>query len=261
MFQKITCFLIVVASQACWSQSQDRSVFNGKVVSNTSDLEGIYVINAQTEETVMTNSSGSFSISAKENDVLVFSSISFKEKRVLLKQEDFSNLNFTVSLSMVMYQLQEVVVRRYDNINAESLGIIPMGQKKYTAAERKLQTATALNPTANSDSTAEGSLMAGGSISADPLLNFFSGRTAMLKKEVAVEKKEFFMKLLENMFSLDHFIDRLKIPADYVKGFEYYAIENDKFTVILNSKNKTSTEFLLGELAVKYKEMIAGEGK
>ncbi len=244
-----------MAGQACWSQTQDRSVFNGKVVSNTSDLEGIHVINAQTEETVTTNASGSFSISAKADDVLVFSSISFKEKRVLLKQEDFSNLNFTVNLTMIMYQLQEVVVKRYDNINAENLGIIPMGQKKYSSAERKLQTATALNATAN------GGTMAGGSVSADPLLNFFSGRTAMLKKEVAVEKKEFFMRLLENMFSLEHFIDRLKIPADYVKGFEYYAIENDKFTAILNSKNKTSTEFLLGELAVKYKEMIAGEGK
>lgn len=255
MFRKITCFLIVVAGQVCWSQNQDRSVFNGKVVSNTSDLEGIYVINAQTEETVTTDNSGSFSILAKADDVLVFSSISFKEKRVLLKKEDFSNLNFTVNLTMVMYQLQEVVVKRYDNINAQSLGITPMGQKKYTAAERKLQTATALNATAN------GGTMAGGSVSADPLLNFFSGRTAMLKKEVAVEKKEFFMRLLENMFSLEHFIDRLKIPAEYVKGFEYYAIENDKFTVILNSKNKTSTEFLLGELAVKYKEMIAGENK
>ncbi|QLC66074.1 carboxypeptidase-like regulatory domain-containing protein [Flavobacterium sp. LPB0248] len=255
MFQKITCFLIIVAGQACWSQSQDRSIFNGKVVSNTSDLEGIHVINAQTEETVTTNALGSFSISAKPDDVLVFSSISFKEKRVLLKQEDFSNLNFSVNLNMIMYQLQEVVVKRYDNINAENLGIIPSGQKKYTAAERKLQTATALNATAN------GGTMAGGSISADPLLNFFSGRTAMLKKEVAVEKKEFFMRLLENMFSLEHFVDRLKIPADYVKGFEYYAIENDKFTVILNSKNKTSTEFLLGELAVKYKEMIASENK
>ncbi|MDP5202192.1 carboxypeptidase-like regulatory domain-containing protein [Flavobacterium sp. DG2-3] len=255
MLHKITCFLIVIAGQVGWSQSQDRSVFNGSVVSNASDLEGIYVINAQTEETVTTNASGSFSILAKADDVLVFSSISFKEKRVLLKQEDFSNLNFTVNLTMIMYQLQEVVVKRYDNINAESLGVIPSGQKKYTAAERKLQTATALNATAN------GGTMAGGSVSADPLLNFFSGRTAMLKKEVAVEKKEFFMRLLENMFSLDHFIDRLKIPADYVKGFEYYAIENDKFTAILNSKNKTSTEFLLGELAVKYKEMIAGEKK
>lgn len=244
-----------MAGQVCWSQNQDRSVFNGKVVSNTSDLEGIYVINAQTEETVTTDASGSFSILAKADDVLVFSSISFKEKRVFLKQEDFSNLNFSVNLTMVMYQLQEVVVKRYDNINAESLGIVPLGQKKYTAAGRKLQTATALN------ATADAGMMAGGSISADPLLNFFSGRTAMLKKEVAVEKKEFFMKLLENMFSLEHFIDRLKIPADYVKGFEYYAVENDKFTAILNSKNKTSTEFLLGELAVKYKEMIAGENK
>lgn len=255
MIQKITCFLVVVLGQTCWSQVQDRSIINGKVEANTSDLGGIYVINAQTEETVSTDTSGSFSILAKADDVLVFSSISYKEKRVLLKAEDFSNLNFTVKLNMVMYQLQEVVVKRYDNINAENLGVIPYGQKKYTAAERKLHTANALNATANAGT------MAGGSISADPLLNFFSGRTAMLKKEVAVEKKEFFMRLLENMFSLEHFIDRLKIPAEYVKGFEYYAIENEKFTVILNSKNKTSTEFLLGELAEKYKEMIAGENK
>jgi len=255
LIQKITCFLVVLTVQTCLSQVQDRSIINGKVESNTSDLSGIYVINAQTEETVTTNTSGSFSILAKPDDVLVFSSISYKEKRVLLKPEDFSNLNFAVKLNMVMYQLQEVVIKKYDNINAESLGVIPYGQKKYTQAERKLHTATALNPEATSP--AVGRLEAGGSISADPLFNFFSGRTAMLKKEVAVEKKEFLMRLLENMFSLEHFIDRLKIPAEYVKGFEYYAIENDKFAVILNSKNKTSTEFLLGELAVKYKEMLA----
>ncbi|SFD08747.1 carboxypeptidase-like regulatory domain-containing protein [Flavobacterium phragmitis] len=255
MFQKITCFLVVIASHTCLAQAQDRSVLNGKIVSSASNAEGVYVINAQTEETVTSDASGSFSISAKADDVLVFSSIAFKEKRIMLKQEDFSDLNFTVKLNMVMNQLQEVVIKRYDNINAESLGIISEGQKKYTAAERKLQTATALNATAN------GGGMVGGSISADPLLNFFSGRTAMLKKEVAVEKKEFFMRLLENMFSLEHFIDRLKIPAEYVKGFEYYAVDNEKFTAILNSKNKTSTEFLLGELAVKYKEIIASENK
>ncbi len=255
MFHKITCFLIVIAGQACLAQAQDRSVFNGKIVSNASSAEGVYVINAQTEQTVISDESGSFSILAKADDVLVFSSIAFKEKRIMLKQEDFSNINFTVNLNMIMNQLQEVVIKRYDNINAESLGIIPQGQKKYTAAERKLRTATAL------DATANGGGMVGASVSADPLLNFFSGRTAMLKKEAVVEKKEFFMRLLENMFSLEHFIERLKIPSEYVKGFEYYAVENEKFTAVLNSKNKTSTEFLLGELAVKYKEIIAGENK
>ncbi|MFB9078865.1 carboxypeptidase-like regulatory domain-containing protein [Flavobacterium procerum] len=258
MIHKFICFLIVVLGQNGWSQNSERSVINGKITSNTantSDLEGVYVINAQTEASAITDASGSFSILAKADDVLVFSSVGFKEKRVVLTSENFTDLNFTIKLNMVMHQLEEVIVKRYDNINAVALGIVSADQKSYTQAERKLKTATALDPTA----TAGG--MVGGSISADPLLNFFSGRTAMLKKEKEVEKKEFFMKLLEKMFSWEHFVERLKIPAEYVKGFEYYAVENDKFTVILNSKNKTSTEFLLGELAVKYKELIAGENK
>lgn len=255
MINKVLCVLCVVLSQTAWTQNHERVIINGKIVSNTNDLEGVYVVNAQTETMTTTKADGSFSILAKPEDVLVFSSIQFKESRVSLLSENFSDLNFTVKLNLVMHQLQEVIIRRYDNINAVALGIIPSGQKTYTEAERKLHTATALNATANAGT------MAGGSISADPLLNFFSGRTAMLKKEVAVEKKEFFMKLLENMFSLDHFVDRLKIPLEYVKGFEYFAVENDKFTTILNSKNKTSTEFLLGELAVKYKEILAVENK
>lgn len=255
MFNKSLFFLIVILSPTVWSQSQDRAIINGKIASNTNDLEGVYVVNAQTEAMVTTEVDGTFSILAKAGDTLVFSSIQFKENRVLLTAENFSDLNFTVKLNLVMHQLQEVIIRRYDNINSVALGIVPRGQKTYTEAERKLHTATALNATGNAGT------MAGGSISADPLFNFLSGRTAMLKKEVVVEKKEAFRKLLERMFSLEHFVDRLKIPLEYVKGFEYYAVDNDKFTVILDSKNKTSTEFLLGELAVKYKEIIASENK
>jgi hypothetical protein len=232
-----------------------QDVLKGKVFSDAGDVEGIYVVNAQTEAMEMTDEFGVFSIAAKIGDVLVFSSIQYKETRVVISEGDFSNLNFSVKLNPVMHQLQEVIIKRYDNINSVSLGIIPGNQKSYTAAERKLKTATGLNATANAGT------MAGGSVSADPLLNYISGRTAMLKKELAVEKKEAFMKLLENMFNLDHFVERLKIPLEYVKGFEYYAVENDKFTAILNSKNKTTVEFLLGELAVKYKEIIAGENK
>lgn len=253
MIGKIVVFLVVVLVPRVWSQNQERTMITGRVTSNVKNLEGVYVINAQTEATVTTTANGSFSILAKAGETLVFSSIQFKENRVLLKVEDFSDLNFSVPLKVIMYQLQEVIVKRYDHINSVALGIVAPGQKSYTAAERKLRTATAL------DAMGSGGGMAGGSISVDPLLNFFSGRTAMLKKEVAIEKKEIFIKLLERMFDLDYFVNRLKVPLEYVKGFEYYAVENDKFTTVLNSKNKTSTEFLLGELAVKYKEIIASE--
>ena len=251
MNNKIICILFLGLTQIVLGQE----LLKGRVASNAGDIEGIYVVNAQTEVMAITDAFGGFSIAAKTGDTLVFSSIQFKEYRVIVSKENFSDLDFSVKLSPVIHQLQEVIIKRYDNINSVSLGIIPGDQKSYTAAERKLQTATGLNATANAGT------MAGGSVSADPLLNFISGRTAMLKKEVAVEKKEAFMKLLENMFKPEHFVDRLKIPLEYVKGFKYYAVDNDKFTAILNAKNRTTVEFLLGELAVKYKEIIAGENK
>lgn len=251
MANKIVIVLFLGLSQIALGQN----TFNGKIIANTGEVEGVYVVNTHTEVMAITNVSGDFSIEAKVGDTLVFSSIQFKETRIVITEENFSDLNFTVKLNPVIHQLQEVIIKRYDNINSVALGIIPGGQKSYTQAERRLQTATGLNATASAGS------MAGGSVSVDPLLNFLSGRTAMLKKELAVEKKETFMKILENMFTLDHFVNRLKIPLEYVKGFEYYAVENDKFTAILNSKNKTSTEFLLGELAVKYKEILAIENK
>ena len=251
MNNKIICILFLGLTQIVLGQE----LLKGRVASNAGDIEGIYVVNAQTEVMAITDAFGGFSIASKTGDTLVFSSIQFKEYRVIVSKENFSDLDFSVKLSPVIHQLQEVIIKRYDNINSVSLGIIPGDQKSYTAAERKLQTATGLNATANAGT------MAGGSVSADPLLNFISGRTAMLKKEVAVEKKEAFMKLLENMFKPEHFVDRLKIPLEYLKGFEYYAVDNDKFTAILNAKNRTTVEFLLGELAVKYKEIIAGENK
>lgn len=103
-----------------------------------------------------------------------------------------------------------------------------------------------------------GSMM-GGSAGLDPLLNWMSGRTKILKKGVAVEKKEMYLKQLENMFSYGFYVGKLKIPSEYVKGFEYFAVENERFVTILKSKNIATTTFLLGELAIKYKEIIAGE--
>jgi hypothetical protein len=51
----------------------------------------------------------------------------------------------SVQMESIMNQLDEVVIRRYSNVNAVSLGVIPAGQKSYTAAERKLKTATRPN--------------------------------------------------------------------------------------------------------------------
>lgn len=236
---RIICFIVFWCTTQLFGQTNIAVACHGKVNSDMSNLEGIYVINLNNENAAITDTKGYFSIKANVGDNLLFSSVQFKSVNKIISTEDLSNL-FFVNMHPIMNELREVVVKR-PSVSAESLGIIPYGQKKYTPAERKYAAASSgrLNP-----------------MGLDPLLNYFSGRTAMLKKELEVEKKEGYLVQLENLFDKNHYVNTLKIPSDYVKGFLYFAVENPKFTRVLKTKNRTSIEFLMSELAVEYKEII-----
>ena len=250
MIRIVYLFLAFVASNV-FSQEMARVQLKGKLIADVTILEGIYVINKVTAQASVSDKNGNFSILAKVGDTLIFSERQYEEVKIVLIQVHFDQETLIVKMTPVVNRLREVIVK--NGINAVSMGIIPKGQKSYTPAERRLNTATNLNASANAGS------MMGGSISADPLLNWFSGRTKMLKKEVAVEKKETNLRQLEHMYTIDFFVDKLKIPSEYVKGFEYYVVENEYFVSILKSKNLAMTTFLITELAIKYKEIIAIE--
>lgn len=248
-------FFVLIANTIL-AQESPRTVLNGKINANSMDLEGVYVINLKTEKSTITEKDGYFSIAAIQGDTLLFSAIQLKEIRVVLEQKDFQEGLFLVKMESMITQLKEVIVKRYDNINAVALGISPSGIKHSTQAERHLKTATDLNPTANIENS-----MAGGSVSLDPILNLLSGRTAMLKKELEAEKKWSYMQLIDKMFDQNHFVSVLKIPLEYVKGFKYYIVENERFTTVLKSKNKTNIEFALVTLAENYIKIIASENE
>lgn len=247
------CLFFILAANIILAQGP-RTVLNGKISANTIDLEGVYVINLKTEQSTITDKDGQFSIAAIPGDTLLFSAIHLKGVRVFLEKKDFQT-EFLVKMQSGITSLKEVVVKRYDNINAVSLGISRSGIKHLTQAERHLKTATALSPTASAGS------MAGGSVSLDPLLNLLSGRTAMLKKELEAEGKWSFISQIDNMFNEDYFRKTLKIPAEYIKGFKYYIVENERFATVLKSKNKTQIEFGMVSLAEKYNQIIATENK
>ena len=250
MIRMVYLFLAFAVTSS-YSQQLPRMQLQGKVTNDVAALEGVYVINKETEKSAITDQEGYFSIQGNVGDTLLFTASQFTEMKLVLTQNDFEQEFLIVKMKPVVHQLNEVIIR--NGINAVSMGIIPQGQRFYTPAERRLNTANNLNASANAGT------MMGGSISADPLLNWFSGRTKMLKKDLAVEKKEMYLKQLENMFTNDFYISKLKIPSEYVKGFEYYAVENESFIKILKSNNIATTTFLIGELAIKYKEIIAGE--
>lgn len=235
------------------SQETLRKQLSGKVTVNVSLIE-INVLNVVTGKTTRTNKDGNFFILAKTDDILIFSAINLETFRRTIKPNDFGVSVLLIEMVSKVIELKEIVVNKYPEINAKSLGIIPRNQRTPTSAERRLATAGDFKPIMLLS-------LLGGSMPLDPLINKINGRTKRLKKLVVLEKKEEYVKLISELYGQEYLTIKLGIPADYVNGFKYFAVENEKFTITLKSNNKTMTTFIIGELANKYNEIIASENK
>ena len=244
-----TVLLLLAVNMMAAQNSTVKSV-KGKVVSEAIDLDGIYIINLKTEAATATEKEGYFAIHAAVGDTLMFSAIQIKGRKIVVTESDFQSDLLLVKLEPMINRLDEVVVKQYKNINAVALGIIPADTKHYSPAERKLKTASGADLEGNTDGSA------GGSVGLDPLFNWMSGRTSMLKKEVEVERKESLLRRIENQFGIDYFTQKLKIPVEYVKGFWYFVVEDVRFATAFNAKNKTLATFILAELATKYIDLL-----
>ena len=237
------------------AQTNVEKWINGQVtINNVSPLEGVNITNTSSKVMAVSDQYGHFSILAKEGDILSFSLINYEHLRKFINKQEFNLGSIAVNLTPKTIELNEVVINKHSNITAENLGIIPKDQVKLTTAERRLQTAGEFKPIMLLG-------LLGGSVPLDPLINAITGRTKMLKKDLAVERKEFLMVKLRNLFEDKYYVETLKIPEELIKGFQYYCIENPDFARSLKEKNKTMTMFLIAGLASEFNKNQVNDKK
>jgi len=244
-------FLLFAASVS----AQDDKLLSGKIVVKDASPEGVHIINLVNEKEAISNNKGHFSIMAKPDDVLVFSAMHLDLMRRIVSEEDYKIANVIVEMTSKVNELDVVEINTYKNINAVDLGILKKMPKSYTPAERRLKTATSLDPSLGVGN------MIGAALSVDPLINWISGRTALLKAELEVEKKEILLKKLSDLYEEKYFTETLKIPPEYVIGFQYYCVEDEKMITALNSKNAEMVAFVAAGLAIPYIDLINEENK
>lgn len=234
-------FIVLLLAQVVFGQANITKEIRGKITSDSVAVDRINIVNVSTDKATVSDVNGFFTIPVKEGDVLVFTAVNLEGTRRKINKQDVLQEVITVLMIPKSIILKEVVVNE-SVISAESLGIIPYGQKKYTPAERKLYTATS-----------------GGGI--DGLLNTISGRKAMLKKEIVIEKKEQLLARIDVLFEDKYYTETLRIPSDYIKGFQYYCVDDADFASALRDKNKTLVMYLIVKLAENYNEIIILENK
>jgi len=228
---------------AAWAQDDGRRPLSGLVIG--SKAGEVSIVNRATEKAVSSAADGHFTLLSKPGDTLVFASSANRLREIILAEKDFDG-NFTVTLQPAI-ALDEVVVEK-SRITAASVGI-PGASVTYTPAQRKLAAGSgALNRYGLNTQ-----------ISLDGIINGISGKTAELRKNVEIERKEDLIAKLENWYEESFFTRELNIPAEYVRGFLFYVVENSRMTPVLNQRNKATIGFLMTQLALDYKDRIACE--
>ncbi len=226
----------------------------GRVRGSDKDVAGIAVQNISSAKAVITDANGNFSISAKNNDTLVFSAVQFKKKVIHITTDIYNSGFIVVPLEEFVNKLDEVVVRPYDltgdlnqdlnglklekDVSAEALGLPNASVRVISQSENKLHDAD------------HGKFVylygLGFAINVNKILNRLSGRTKMLKKRVQLDENYEVIKGVEEEYIDSLFTDHLKISRNQYHDFMYYCqMDSDFYNLVKQDDELKFWEFLI----------------
>lgn len=229
---------------------QQRLIITGKIIAQTYYVSDILIVNIDAGRETRTDSLGNFHLPAKNGDIIHITGPSIVSLQLTVGKDINSGEIITVQPTEA-YELEAVEVNKL-GITSESLGLVKENQKRYTPAERKLYTAGDFKPIHLLG------IIAGG-MPLDPVFNAINGRTRMLKKAVAVERKETALETMTGIFTSTDIQNNFAIPEEYVKGFLYYCVEDKECLAALLSGNDEMLELYMAPLAIKYLDLLKNE--
>lgn len=225
----------------------------GRVYSKDGDVAATHVLNVTTKRATITDLKGFFSIPVKLNDTLVFSAVQFKRKEIVVTASVLESKLLLVPLEDALTELDEVVVMPYNLtgdmtrdmnrletepvVTASTLGLPNAYVKVPTKAERELYAATA-NPI----------------MSLDPLINAITGRTKMLKKRVARNKKQERTERVRAFYVDSIFRTDLKIPERMIDDFMYFCEVDTTFQSVVDTHDRLKIWEFMRKKSQVYRE-------
>lgn len=240
MKQNNSIALIATLLSIC-AQGQviNEKLLTGKIIANAKPAAGVQVLNIVNEKETVSDSLGVFNIKAKPDDLLVFTAPNLEIHRRSIDEEDMHQKLLDIEMFTKAIELQVVYVNAHPGINARALGIIPKNQKVVTPAQRGRY------------SQPNGPLQA--------IKIMITGKNPALDNALKVERNIAALNRLDGVFQDKYYVETLKIDKDYIKGFQYYCIEDAEFSASLKSNNKWKLMFRIVKLAEIYNEMNASQ--
>ena len=262
--QRIKGFIILIVFVSFQKISSQSIELLGRITSEA-NVENIHVINKTAQVFTITNETGHFSITAKEHDTLVFSSVQHQLKEIIITKNIISDKVVFVTLVEQINELDEVLVGKVltgdlmkdikntegnPPINFYDVGIPGYKGKPATQSERRLHEAGEFKPQMLLG-------LLGGGLPLNPILNGISGRTKMLKNRVELETREELMQSIKARLSKDFFASN-PLDEDLKMDFFYFCADDENF--IKHCKNQNDFKILIF-LRMKYRQYLENINK
>lgn len=230
--------VFIFFSASLGAQTLFSGKLEGRVYSNSGDVAATHVLNMTIERATITDENGFFSIQASVGDSIVFSAIQFKRKEIVVSSQMLESKMLSIPLEEALTELEEVVVMPYNLTGdvSRDMGRIQTGPI-VTTSTLGLPNAYAWVPTKAERELFEAT-SGGGLIPLNPILNAISGRTKMLKKRLARNRKYARTQRVRDMYADSLFRIEFKIPEEKIADFMYFCEVDSTFQSTVDTHDR-----------------------
>ncbi|WP_040559764.1 carboxypeptidase-like regulatory domain-containing protein [Kordia algicida OT-1] len=237
---KLLLFFILMSSMLL-AQDGERKILRGAVVYRNVKVVGVNIVNNTTSKGATTNGKGEFEILVKKDDILIFSSVQYTIKEIVITDKILKNNRLVVEVTEKVEELDEVV------ISPENKEKFLDFQEKEIVKYKDYQFADDRYSTVKNEALGQANFQGANIIGLVGMLvnSIFKGGKKKEKEKAIYERTSF--NEIRYRYKDKFFTDNLGIPEDKISAFLYFCDDKMPSEDIFLEKN----EFLMIDFMVK----------
>lgn len=244
---KFLLFIYILLPIFFYGQSKN---LKGRIIADSLQGYAINIVNFTKEIGTTNDENGFFEIPAQSGDSIVFSSVQYQIRSIIVHKDQFLENGVTIVLKPVIQQLDQVKVSNVELsgyldadlkalelspfVDNQILGLPFSDKPQPTLAQRRIYTARS------------GIL--------DLPINYLNGKLKKLKKLKAIEDLNTIVQKGETTFDPSFFTNELKLPENLISDFMYYCAKDDYFKNRIENSNKLTLVEFFQKKVISYKK-------
>ena len=242
---------LILFSTIVYAQENSRKIVHGQAMNDSIPVEDVVVFNISAKVGAVLKKNGYFDIKARENDTLVFSSLLFRSKRIVLSADEIKAAEIKIRLQTFTNQLTEVVIESNRNLKPITGSKQDIIDKKYVddAQSSPKNTVMPTNVTENGMD----------------FVRMYKDVMKLLRKNNPnkndLTSTTTFTELVMKKIKYSFFNSTLKLQDDEIKLFLLYCENDSRVAKVMKSKSEFELMDFLIEENIDFKKLTTLEKK